>query len=100
MTIRVLSKGVRALSIPLFLALLVIATGCSQSSDAVLIDNDDIGGTVEGQNGPEAGVWVIAETTDLPTKFSRTVVTDGQGRFVCSQLDRIGGVVDGWRGGR
>ena len=54
MTIRVLSKGVRVLSIPLFLALLVIVTGCSQSSDAVLIDNDDIGGTVEGQNGPEA----------------------------------------------
>lgn len=86
MTIRVLSKGVRVLSIPLFLALLVIVTGCSQSSDAVLIDNDDIGGTVEGQNGPEAGVWVIAETTDLPTKFSRTVVTDEQGRFVVPDL--------------
>mgnify|MGYP006155286675 CR=1 FL=1 len=86
MTIRVLCKGVRALSITLFLALLIIATGCSQDSNAVLIDNDDIGGTVEGQNGPEAGVWVIAETTDLPTKFSRTVVTDEQGRFVVPDL--------------
>ena len=32
---------------------------------AVAIDNDDIGGVVTGPNGPEAGVWVIAETNDL-----------------------------------
>ena len=31
----------------------------------VAIDNDDIGGVVTGANGPEAGVWVVAETTDL-----------------------------------
>jgi hypothetical protein len=36
----------------------------------------DIGGTVTGQNGPEVGVWVIAETTDLPTRFRKIVVTD------------------------
>ena len=36
----------------------------------------DIGGVVTGPNGPEAGVWVIAETTDLPTKFAKIVVTD------------------------
>ena len=39
---------------------------------AVAIDNDDIGGVVTGPNGPEAGVWVIAETTDLPTRMSRS----------------------------
>src|SRR5438034_7974979 len=38
---------------------------------AVAIDRDDIGGGVTSSNGPEAGVWVIAETTDLPTKFAR-----------------------------
>ena len=38
---------------------------------AVAIDNDDIGGVVLGPTGPEAGVWVIAETTELPTKFAR-----------------------------
>src|SRR5207253_5457670 len=43
---------------------------------AVSIDSDDIGGVVTGPNGPEAGVWVSAETTDLPTKFSKVVVTD------------------------
>src|SRR5215472_17419566 len=52
----------------------------------VAIDGDDIGGVVSGPNGPEAGVWVIAETTDLPTKFARIVVTDDQGRYVVPDL--------------
>ena len=47
--------------------------------NAVAIDDDDIGGVVTGPNGPEAGVWVIAETTELPTKFAKMVVTDDRG---------------------
>ena len=35
-----------------------------------------------GPNGPEAGVWVIAETTDLPTRLIKSVVTDDQGRYL------------------
>jgi hypothetical protein len=35
----------------------------------VPIDSDDIGGVVTSAKGPEAGVWVIAETTSLPTPF-------------------------------
>src|SRR6266576_2087564 len=58
----------------------------SAQDQAVRIDNDDIGGTVTGPNGPEAGVWVIAETRDLPTKFAKVVVTDDQGRFVIPEL--------------
>ena len=54
----------------------------SQQSTAVSVDNDDIGGVVTSTKGPEAGVWVIAETTDLPTRFARMVVTDDQGRYV------------------
>ena len=46
----------------------------------VAIDTDDIGGVVRGPKGPEAGVWVIAETTDLPTRYTKSVVTDDQGR--------------------
>jgi len=46
----------------------------------------DLGGTVTGAKGPEAGVWVIAETTDLPTKFAKIVVTDDQGRYVVPDL--------------
>ena len=38
-----------------------------QSTAAVDIAGTDIGGVVAGPNGPEAGVWVIAETTELPT---------------------------------
>src|SRR5215213_4564406 len=50
------------------------------------IDSDDIAGVVTGARGPEAGVWVIAETSDLPTKFARIVVTDGQGRYLLPDL--------------
>ena len=50
------------------------------------IDNNDLGGVVTGSKGPEAGVWVIATTTDLPTPFTRIVVTDDQGRYVVPDL--------------
>jgi hypothetical protein len=52
----------------------------------VAIDPDDIGGVVTSSKGPEAGVWVIAETTETPTKFARIVVTDDQGRYVLPDL--------------
>jgi hypothetical protein len=54
----------------------------------VAIDNDDIGGVVSGPSGPEAGVWVIAETTDLPTRYAKMVVTDDQGRYVVPDLPK------------
>jgi streptogramin lyase len=56
------------------------------AQQAVAIDNDDIGGVITGPKGPEAGVWVIAETTDLPTNFIKMVVTDDQGRYVIPDL--------------
>jgi len=52
----------------------------------VAIDGDDIGGVVASAKGPEAGVWVIAETTDLPAKFAKMVVTDDQGHYVLPDL--------------
>ena len=55
---------------------------------AVVIGADDIGGIVRSANGPESGVWVIAETRDLPTKFIKIVVTDDQGRYVMPELPR------------
>src|SRR4051794_30065652 len=63
-----------------------IPAPASAQQAAVAIDNDDIGGVVRGPTGPEAGVWVIAETTELPTKFAKIVVTDDSGRYVIPDL--------------
>ena len=57
-----------------------------QRSGAVAVDADDIGGVVTSAKGAEAGVWVVAETTDLPAKFAKMVVTDDQGRYVLPDL--------------
>ena len=57
-----------------------------QPARDVAIDNDDIGGVVTGPKGPEAGVWVIAETRDLPVRYIKSVVTDDRGRFVVPDL--------------
>jgi hypothetical protein len=83
-----LNKREIALLAPLALAF----TGFSPSAaaqapaSAVAIDGDDIGGVVTSANGAEAGVWVIAETDDLPTLFRKIVVTDDQGRYVLPDL--------------
>jgi hypothetical protein len=69
--------------------LLAIPVGArAQGAGQIAIDNDDIGGVVGGPNGPEGGVWVIAETRDLPTRFTRSVVTDDQGRYVLPDLPK------------
>src|SRR5476651_1122231 len=54
----------------------------------ISIGATDIGGVVTSGHGPEAGVWVIAETTDLPTKFAKIVVTDDAGRYLIPQLPK------------
>jgi hypothetical protein len=55
----------------------------------VAVDNDDIGGVVTGPKGPEAGVWVIAETRETPTRLIKTVATDDRGRFLLPDLPRV-----------
>src|SRR3989442_10659256 len=67
-------------------SLLAAAPAQVSAQTAVAIDNNDIGGVVTGANGPEAGVWVITETTELPTKYAKIVVTDDQGRYVIPDL--------------
>jgi hypothetical protein len=54
----------------------------------VALDADDIGGVVTGPRGPEAGVWVIAESTSLPTTLRKIVVTDDQGRYLVPDLPK------------
>ena len=66
----------------------------SQQSAAVRIDGDDIGGVVTSDKGPEAGVWVIAETSELPTKLAngchRRSGTLRDSRSATRQLQRLG----------
>jgi len=70
------------------LLLLVASLLPVSAQQQVSVRDTDIGGGVTGPSGPEAGVWVIAETTDLPTKFAKIVVTDDLGRYLIPDLPR------------
>jgi hypothetical protein len=69
-------------------ASLIVVRGQGGGQAAVAIDPDDIGGVVTGAKGPEAGVWVVAETTELPTPLRKIVVTDDRGRYVVPDLPK------------
>src|SRR2546429_5431527 len=71
--------------ISLVLAACQVPPGASQGAG---IGESDLAGIVTGANGPEAGVWVIAETNDLPTKFAKVVVTDDRGRYLIPGLPK------------
>ena len=86
MTMQILSRGMVGAGIAVFVTASLAGLNAGQQGGAVSIDNDDIGGVVRGPNGSEAGVWVIAETTDLPTKFNKIVVTDDNGRYLIPDL--------------
>ncbi len=77
--------GVAAVAIALAFGV-APTTVMAQQAAPVSVSATDIGGVVRGPNGPEAGVWVIAETNDLPTKFANIVVTDDKGRYVIPDL--------------
>jgi hypothetical protein len=79
-----LFTSVAAIGIAAFLS----GPASAQQPAAVTVGSDNIGGVVMGPNGPEAGVWVIAETTDLPTRFIKSVVTDDQGRYLIPELPK------------
>ncbi|TMH24923.1 MAG: carboxypeptidase regulatory-like domain-containing protein [Betaproteobacteria bacterium] len=70
--------------ISLLLAACQVPPGASRAG----IGESDLAGMVTSANGPEAGVWVIAETTDLPTKFTKIVVTDDRGRYLIPELPK------------
>jgi hypothetical protein len=69
-------------------AVLSVAFVSTAAAQAVRVDADDIGGVVTGAKGPEAGVWVIAETKDLPTKYVKIVATDDSGRYLIPDLPK------------
>src|SRR5947207_14613034 len=86
-TKRGLYLSVAAVAIAAFLAGAPARLDAQQGA-AVSIGSTDLGGVVRGPNGPEAGVWVIAETTDLPTKMAKMVATDDQGRHLMPDLPK------------
>ena len=97
MTIRKsLYLSVAAVAVAAFLAAAPARLDAQQSP--VSIGATDLGGVVSGPRGPEAGVWVIAETKDLPTNLVKIVVTDDQGRYVLPDLPKAN--YDVWVRGR
>src|SRR5690348_4778423 len=82
-----LTKALRRLSSFALLSILTLVSSTGlRAQQGVDVRATEIGGVVTSSKGPEAGVWVIAETTDLPTKFARIVVTDDQGRYLIPDL--------------
>jgi len=78
-----------AVAVAAFVAVSLTSVGAGQTpANTVAVDNDNIGGVVTGAKGPDAGVWVIAETRDLPTRLIKIVVTDDQGRYLVPGLPR------------
>ena len=75
--------GTLAAVVAIFLAWLMVTVDRSGAAPGPA---DYISGVVTSSKGPEAGVWVIAETTDLPTRFAKIVVTDAQGRYALPEL--------------
>ena len=76
------------LSVAAIAAAVLLAACLSTQQGDRSIGAADLGGVVSGANGPEAGVWVIAETRDLPTKFAKVVVTDEHGRYLMPELPK------------
>src|SRR6202142_105642 len=68
--------------------ILVGANAQQRSPAAVSVGSNDLGGAVRSAKGPEAGVWVIAETTDTPTRHAKIVVPDDRGRYLIPDLPK------------
>src|SRR4051794_23236300 len=76
-------------AVAVLLAAAFAGSRAGQLKSATLrVGNADIGGVVTSSKGVEAGVWVIAEATDLPTKMVKIVVTDDQGRYLLPELPK------------
>jgi len=87
MTGRALHLRFAVVALAVFVAMTLVGVRAGQGpARAVAVDGDDIGGVVTGTKGPEAGVWVIAESTGTPTRLIKSVVTDDQGRYLIPDL--------------
>src|SRR6202040_1559685 len=80
--------GIVAISLTAVLGIARTGRSAGKPAAEIKIVSDDIGGVVTSSKGPEAGVWVIAETKELPTGYRKIVVTDDQGRYVIPELPK------------
>ena len=80
--------GIVAIALAAVLGIARTGHTAGKPAAEIKIVSDDIGGVVTSSKGPEAGVWVIAETKDLPTGYRKIVVTDDQGRYVIPELPK------------
>src|SRR6516164_8857224 len=78
----------RRLSMFALFSLLTLTYVTGLHAQNVDVGSSDIGGVVTSSKGPEAGVWVVAETTDLPTRYIKIVVTDDRGRYLVPDLPK------------
>lgn len=84
-----LFSAMTAIGIALVVGLAPMSLSAQQKTGpAIRIGNNDLGGVVKSATGPQAGVWVIAETTGLPTPFAKIVVTDDHGCYVIPDLPK------------
>ncbi|MGH9612394.1 MAG: carboxypeptidase-like regulatory domain-containing protein [Bryobacteraceae bacterium] len=67
---------------------MTVALHAQQPPTTIPIDSDEIAGVVTSAHGPEAGVWVIAETSDFQTRYEKIVVTDDRGQYLLPQLPK------------
>ena len=87
---RLLRPALVGVALSAVIAALMVTSSAQQSE----LPEGYISGVVTSSAGTEAGVWVIAETEELETKFAKIVVTDDDGQFVLPQLP--GATYDVW----
>jgi hypothetical protein len=88
-TRRAFHSGVATMALVALVNISPVRPSAQPTADpAMRVSENELGGVVTGPNGPEAGVWVIAETTELPTKFAKIVVTDERGRYLIPELPK------------
>ncbi len=83
-----IAAGVAGVSLLILVVCSLGQSGRGATQVTQRVGSDELGGVVTSAKGVEAGVWVIAETSDLPTRFVRIVVTDDQGRYLLPNLPK------------
>src|SRR5262249_26359934 len=88
MKTKLLYFAIAAITIAALLVASPARISARQTATDIKGDPDDLGGVGTSSKGPEAGVWVIAESTDLPTRFLKIWVHHDRGRYLLPDLPK------------